>query len=165
MMDILEKVIEALRNELQQYGEMLALLDHQQQVILQRGGDDILHSLSSINTQSATILAARQRRETLQQQLAWALQQPEYSTFAHLLPKVPEHYRILISALVQENNELLERVSQRAQENQNLLHRSLELMQRFITSLSLPEQPVRIHETQSPMLTAESGTTIYEAIR
>ncbi len=165
MMDTLEKLISALRNELQQYGEMLALLDHQQEMIRLRGADDVLHSLSAINAQSATILAARQNREKLQQQLAWSLQQPDDSTFAHLLPLIPEHYRLLISALVQENNELLQRVSERAQENQGLLHRSLELMQRFISSLSPAEQPVRIHETESTMLTAESGTSFYEAIR
>lgn len=164
-MDILEKLIEALRNELQQYGEMLALLDHQQEMIRLRGGDDILHSLSGINAQSATILMARQSRQTLQQQLAWGMQQPESSTFAHLLPLVPDHYRLLIAALVQENNELLQRVSERAQQNQQMLHRSMELMQRFITTLSPEEQPIRIHETESPMLTAEAGTTFYEAIR
>ncbi len=164
-MDTTEKLIEALRNELQQYGEMLALLDHQQEMIRLRGADDILHSLSAINSQSATIVSARQARQTLQQKLAWSLQQPENSTFAHLLPLLPEHYRLLISALVQENNELLERVSARAQENQKLLHRSLELMQRFITTLSPEAQPIRIHETESPLLTAESGATFYEAIR
>jgi hypothetical protein len=165
MMDTLEKLIEALRNELQQYGEMLALLDHQQEMIRLRGADDILHTLSAINTQSASIVSARQNRQTLQQKLAWSLQQPHDSTFAHLLPMLPEHYQLLISALVQENNELLERVSARAQENQKLLHRSLELMQRFITTLSPEAPPIRIHETESQMLTAESETTFYEAIR
>lgn len=165
MMEVLAKLIEALRNELQQYGEMLALLDHQQEMIRLRGADDVLHSFSSINSQSATILTARQTRQTLQQQLAWALQQPEQSTFAQLLPLIPEHYRLLVSALVHENNELLQRVSGRAQQNQKLLHRSLELMQRFITTLSPEEQPIRIHETESALLTGETGTTFYEAIR
>ncbi len=165
MIDILEKLIEALRNELQQYGEMLALLDHQQEMIRLRGGDEILHSFSGINAQSATILMARQSRQALQQQLAWGMQQPESCTFASLLPHMPEHYRLLIAALVHENNELLERVSERAQQNQQMLHRSLELMQRFITTLSPAEQPIRIHETESPMLTAESGAAFYEAIR
>src|SRR5205814_1595606 len=132
----LEKIIESLRNELQQYGEMLALLDHQQELVRMRGADDILHSIASINTQSATIQAARERREAAQQYLARSLGQPLDSTFATLLPLVPDHYRPLVGALVQENNELLQRVRHRAAENQSILRRSLELMQRFITTLS-----------------------------
>jgi hypothetical protein len=163
MMAILEKLVDALREELQQYGEMLALLDRQQEFIRLRGADHVLDSFSGINTQSLTILKARQTRETLQQQLAWSLGQPENCTFAHLLPLVPEHYRLLVSALIQENNELLQRVSDRAQENQKLLHRSLEQMQRFITTLSPSEQPVS--EGGSTTLVAESGTTFYEAIQ
>jgi len=162
-MAILEKLVEALRDELQQYGEMLALLDRQQEIIRLRGADDVLDSLSSINAQSITILKARQTRQTLQQQLAWALGQPENCTFSHLLPLMPEHFRLLVSALVQENNELLQRVSERAQENQSLLHRSLEQMQRFITSLSPSEQPVA--EGGNTVLVAETGTSFYEAIQ
>jgi hypothetical protein len=161
MIEILEKLIEGLRNELQQYGEMLALLDHQQEMIRLRGADDVLNSLTAINAQSGTISQARQARQTIQQRLAWSLQQPERSTFAELLPAIPEHYRLLISALVHENNELLQRVSQRAQEIQGMLHRSMELMQRFITSLSPEEQPM-IPQAEDA---ADSGTTFYEAIQ
>jgi endonuclease V-like protein UPF0215 family len=59
----LENLIEALRNELQQYGEMLALLDHQQEMVLQQRTDDILHSISAIDSQSAAIQAARANRQ------------------------------------------------------------------------------------------------------
>src|SRR6267142_4164838 len=102
----LTKVIEALRNELQQYGEMLALLDHQQELAKMSGADDILHSIAAINAQSTTIQGARERRENLQRELASNLGQPEDATFAALLPSLPEHYRPLLGALVQENNEL-----------------------------------------------------------
>jgi hemerythrin superfamily protein len=160
MIEILEKLVESLRNELQQFGEMLALLDHEQEMIRLRGANDVLNSLSAITAQSGAISQARQERHTLQQRLAWSLQQPERSTFAELLPALPEHYRLLISALVQENNELLQRVSQRAQEIQGMLHRSMELIQQFISSLSLEEQPL-INEAE------DSGTsqTFYEAIQ
>jgi hypothetical protein len=160
MTDILEKLVEGLRNELQQYGEMLALLDHQQEMIRLRGAADVLNSLSAINTQSGAISQARQARETLQHRLAWSLQQPERATFAELLPAMPEHYRLLTSALVQENNELLQRVSQRAYDIQGMLHRSMELMQHFISSLSLEEQPA----SKEAENTGDSGT-FYEAIQ
>jgi hypothetical protein len=132
----LQNLIEALRNELQQYGEMLALLDHQKDMIQQRGSDDILHSISAINTQSAMIQVARETRMFNQRQLALSLKGPMDATFAQLIPQLPEGCQPLITALVHENNELLLRVQQRAQENQTLLRRSVDLMQQFITSLA-----------------------------
>ena len=160
----LTKVIEALRNELQQYGEMLPLLDHQQELVRMRGADDILHSIASINTQSATIQSARERREAAQQELARSLGQPLDSTFATLLALVPDHYRPLVGALVQENNELLQRVRNRAAENQSMLRRSLELMQRFITTLSPESGRQSTHSANSAVLAIEPGSPLYDAI-
>ena len=160
----LTKIIEALRNELQQYGEMLALLDHQQELVRMCGADDILHSIETVNSQCATIQNARERRETVQQELARTLDQPETATFASLLPLLPEHYRPLVGALVQENNELLQRVRHRASENQSLLRRSLDLMQRFITTLS-PESGRPPGETgTNAVLAIEPGSPLYDAI-
>ena len=59
----LQHLIETLRNELQQYGEMLALLDQQQELVGKQAADDLLRSLSAIDTQSAAIQAARANRQ------------------------------------------------------------------------------------------------------
>ncbi len=164
MIGRLEQLIDALRNELQQYGEMLALLDHHQQQVLQSGAEELLSSISGINAQSAVIQKAREQRQLAQRQLAQGLNQPEDSTFAHLIPRLLEPYRPLVGALVQENNELLLRVRERAQQNQQLLRRSLELMQRFITTLA-PEDPAAAsRETTQPVLAVEPGSALYAAI-
>src|SRR4026209_2848154 len=114
---------------------MLALLDQQQQLIRLRGADDILRSIEAISEQSTAIQAARESRRSLQQEVARDLAQPENSTFAALLPLFPPPYRPLVSALVQENNELLQRVRQSAQKNQTMLRQSLDYMQRFVNAL------------------------------
>jgi hypothetical protein len=141
----LQKLIEALRNELQQYGEMLALLDHQHELIRLRGADDISRSIAAINSQGAAIQTARQNRQFYQQEVASALgHQPNGDSdipsqmvpFSHLLPSLPPDYRPLVAALVQENNQLLERVRCSAHQNQTLLRQSLDSMQRFITRLA-----------------------------
>src|SRR5438093_12896792 len=67
MLVFLQMVIEALRNELQQYGEMLALLDQQRQLAPKSGADEVLRSISSINAQGASIQAAREQRQRAQQ--------------------------------------------------------------------------------------------------
>ncbi|HEY0455548.1 MAG TPA: flagellar export chaperone FlgN [Verrucomicrobiae bacterium] len=162
MTAFLEKLIEALRNELQQYGEMLALLDHQKELVRLRGADEILHSIAAINTQSAMIQIARETREYNQRQLANGLKQPAAATFAQLLPLLPGQYRPLVSALLQENNELLERVRQRAQENQVLLRRSLEMMQRFITTLE--PVPIKIRSVEPKTIPVPVEAPLYESI-
>jgi len=133
---ILPNLIDALRHELQQYGEILALLDQQREAVKCQGPDDILRSIAAVDTQSVAIQAAREGRLAWQRQLADALHQASDAPFDQLLPLLPEAYRPLAAALVQENNELLLRVRERAQQNHALLEQSLEILQRFIISLT-----------------------------
>ena len=160
---ILQKVIESLRDELQQYGEILALLDRQQELVILSGAEDLNHSIAAIHAQSALIQRSREDRQSAQSTLAQALSQPEDATFAYLIPLLPEPYRPLVTALVQENNELLLRVRQRAQQNQVMLVRSLDLMQHFINSLVPPEQLRRLKNTE-PIVALEPASQLYEAI-
>jgi hypothetical protein len=152
----LQNVIQALRNELHQYGEMLALLEQQQHLAQHSGTEEILRSISHINHQSSSIQLARERRKSAQRHLAATLQQSETATFSTLIPMLPNSYQPMVSALVQENHELLGRVRERAQANQLLLRRALELMQRFITTLTLEdapaESPNRVVPLEQPAL-------------
>jgi hypothetical protein len=143
---------------------MLALLDHQREVVRRKGTEDIGDSISAINAQSSTIQSARENRHSCQRQLSRSLKQPEDSTFAHLIPLIPVQYRPLVSALVQENNELLLRVRARAQQNQAQLRHSAELMQRFITTLSSETQILAINGEPTSLLAVEPGSPLYAAI-
>jgi cell division septum initiation protein DivIVA len=134
----LEQIIEALRNELQQYGEMLALLEAQQRAVSQREAGAVLTSIPAIEAQANVIQDARRARETRQRQLAWALGQPDSIAFQELLPLLPDEYRPLVSALVEEINELLGQVRQFAERNRSQLRCSLELMDRFLAAFSAP---------------------------
>jgi len=133
--DSLEPLIAALREELQQYGEMLALLDRQQEQVKARSAGEIFQSISLIQAQAAAIQDARQHREQCRGAAALACHQPENTPFAHLIPLLPPDYRPLLLALVDENNHLLARVRQRARQNHVLLRRSVELMQELLRTL------------------------------
>ena len=61
MTEHIQHLIEALREELQQYGEMLALLDRQHQYIMIRAAEDVFQSISPIQAQGAAIQSARAR--------------------------------------------------------------------------------------------------------
>ncbi len=135
MNELLSNLIEALREELKQYGEMLALLDQQQQLVMQRQVADLPDNVNCVTSQAGVIAAARQERDQRQRQIARALELPEHSGFSLLIPLLPSDYQPLVDALVHENNELLIRVQQRARQNHLLLSHCVELMQQLINSI------------------------------
>ena len=162
-MQILQKVIETLRGELEQYGEILALLDRQHELVILSGAEELNQSFAALHEQSALIQRAREDRQSSQRTLALTLRQPEEATFAHLIPLLPEAYRPLVTALVQENNELLLRVRQRAQQNQVMLIRSLDLMQHFIDRL-VPQEKIQSSQKADSIVALEPAPKLYEAI-
>jgi flagellar biosynthesis/type III secretory pathway chaperone len=164
MNELLQNLIEALREELKEYGEMLALLDHQQELVMRRQTQDLLQCVTAINAQADTIGAARREREQHQRHVATGFGVSEDSTFAVLTPLFPPEYRPLVQALVQENNHLLVRVQQRARQNHLLLSRVVELMQRFLGTL-FPETPPMTYGDNGQMLAvALQPRSIYDAV-
>lgn len=135
MNEALEKLIHALREELQQYGEMLARLDQQQDHVMTRASENLLEATAGIEVQSQAMQMTRKTRIELQAEVALELGFASDATFAEIIPKLPVNYRPLVTALVQENNESLGRIHQRSRQNHLLLCRSLELMSRLLGSL------------------------------
>jgi len=131
MKDSLHQLVESLREELKEYGEMLALLDQQQEMVMRRQTQDLLQCVQSIHAQVENITAARLEREQRQRNVARLFGLPDDAPFTSLLPHLPGEYRPLVQALVQENNELLKRIQRRARQNHLLLSRIVELMQRL----------------------------------
>ena len=164
MTQLLSNLVESLREELKQYGELLAQLDHQQQLVIQRQSQDILRSVSGINAQAETVQAARREREQHQRHVAQHWKLAEAATFQEILPFVPDHYQPLNHALVQENNELLARVQQRARQNQLLLSHAVELMQRFINAILPRANPATYDDAGRLPSHTLSPNSLYEAV-
>lgn len=164
MIESIQQLINALRAELQEYGEMLALLDRQQQMVMERAASEVLQSVGLIQTQAIVVRDARSDRERKQRVVARHAGQPEDATFAALIPTLPIDYRPLTKALVDENNELLARVQQRARQNHLLLARSLELMQGLMDSL-LPSREVHVYNGRGNMQAHSTGPrSFYQAV-
>ena len=164
MIDNLVKMVGALRDELEQYGEMLALLDRQHQQVIARAADEVFQSIGLIKSQGIAIQNARSQREEWRAILARSLNLRDDISFADLIPYMPKDYQPLVRALVTENNALLVRVRQRARQNHLLLSRSLELMQSLINSL-FPGREVRTYTDQGTMHHHVSKPTVlYEAV-
>lgn len=161
--DALEPLIQALREELQHYGEMLALLDQQQSFAIDRQAEQMLQCTSIIQNHSSVLQTARQQRGQCQRSLAGSLGVPETSTFGELLPLLPPDYRPLLQSLVEENNSLLTIVQQRARQNHLLLSRSVEVMQRFLGVL-MPACGAPVYDERGERQSALPTTPFYEAV-
>lgn len=164
MTEKLQELISALREELQQYGEMLARLDYHQDLVVHRRAENLLESVTEIEAQGKVVQSARDRRELCRQDLAAAMNLPRGTSFSELSSQLPNAYRPLISALVQENNELLVRIHQRSRQNHLLLKRTLELMQRFMSTL-FPGHGSPVYNGNGRVLKpVMTGRRIYDAM-
>ena len=164
MNEQLNNLIEALREELKQYGEMLALLDQEQDLVMQRQTVGIAPCVAAINAQADTLHAVRHEREQRRRQLARTLELCENISFKELTTRLPSHYKPLIQALVQENKELLVRVQQRARQNHLLLSRMVELMQKLICSILPGTGPATYTEGGLMLAPAMQSQPLYDAI-
>lgn len=164
MNDLLHNLIEALREELKQYGEMLAVLEQQQQSVVQRQTTTLLQNVADVNAQTNVIAAVRHEREQHRRNVARRLGLEENTAFAVIIPLLPSDYRPLVQALVHENNALLVRIQQRARQNQLLLSHAVDLMQQLINSL-LPGGSPKTYDNNGRLpVNALPQRSIYEQV-
>jgi flagellar biosynthesis/type III secretory pathway chaperone len=164
MIQNIKLLIDALRDELQNYGEMLDLLDRQQAHLVARAASEVFQSISLIKAQGSAIQQACARREDCRRALAQDCRQPREAGFAVLIPLLPADYQPLLLALVDENNELLQRVRRRARQNHLMLRRSVQLMQELLNTL-LPSRRTSVYDgTGSLPAGALAARRFYEAV-
>jgi flagellar biosynthesis/type III secretory pathway chaperone len=164
MITSIKQLIDALRSELENYGEMLALLERQQGYLIARAANEVFQSISLIKAQGAAIQQSRERREECRRTLAGDFAQPVETSFASLIPSLPSDYQPLLTALVEENNELLFRVRRRARQNHVMLRRSVELMQELINTLVPSRQSSVYDETGGRRSAMVMQQRFYEAV-
>jgi flagellar biosynthesis/type III secretory pathway chaperone len=164
MNDALHNLIEALREELREYGGMLALLEQQQEQVVGRAADELLQTVTAVNRQGDVLQRARQERERRRRELCAALAIPLDTPLKDLSAHLPENYRPLVQALLEENNALLARVQQRARQNFLLLRRSLELVRNLIATLC-PALRATTYAGDGGMRTSwAAGQSLYDAV-
>jgi flagellar biosynthesis/type III secretory pathway chaperone len=96
--------------------------------------------------------------------LARNLGLPDNASFAVILPELPADYLPLMQALVQENNELLQRVQQRVRQNHLLLSHAVDLMQQLINSIFPGAAPKTYDEAGRLPGSHLPQHSIYEAV-
>ena len=164
MNDTLKALIEILREELQSYGEMLAMLDQQQEYVIHRAAHELFQSVGEVQAHAAILQDVRSRRLLNQAECALSIKLPASASFSEIIPNLPEDFRPLIRALVDENNQLLERIHDRVRQHHLLINRSLELMQELLNGL-VPTHHVRgYNELGRPHSQIACSPALYQAV-
>ena len=164
MKPVLEELIQTLRDELTQYGELLALLEQQLDLIVNRSAEGLFENLASINAHVPIIAGTRHKRDLLRKELAATLGHAATASFRVLTQSAPADYRPLLEALVSEINDLLGRAQTRLRQNHVLLRRSIDLMQQMITSL-FPSAAGRTYNQAGSINKADAAeSSIYELL-
>ena len=101
MTDKTEQLVDALREELKQYGEVMALLEQQQQLVMERNAEGIqaVAEESIRNPPFWNNARIRGVFKTIAKELNL-----EDNEFHQIIPMLPGDYQPLVKALVEENN-------------------------------------------------------------
>ncbi len=143
-----QALIDALRDELQEYGALLHLLKDQQQSLLRRQPEQVLTLSVHIETQLPVVTGARRRRHAELRTLAGQGEIAEEKApirLIDLLSHFPTSIAPMIRGLVEEINRLVSQVARFAHQNQMLLVRAVDSTQAALQAV----QPSVVHKTYS----------------
>ena len=141
-----QTLVDALREEVTEYGGLLNLFEKQQAAILRREADEVLSVNDSIELQVRILEARRKERELVAHGHAASIGRPADITLRELTSFFEEPVRPLLLALIDEVNSLVSRSRRRAQQNQMLLARCIEVSQQIIQRLN----PAGVTTTYNP---------------
>ena len=163
--DDINQLIESLREEMTQYGELLALMQEQQELIINRQPQELLANLNEVNGQMEKIATARQAREQARVALTTQLGATQETTFKQMTGQLPEEYQPLLEALVDEINALLQQVQKWLRQNHLLLKRSLDLMQDILQNVFPTQASPKTYGRQGAVSPVNPPpSTLYEGI-
>ena len=131
-----DNLIGALRDEVQEYGELLSLFNDQQAAILERDPSRVLEVQERIKDQLVTINDRRKHREQVAKDFAVEIGADPASSVRQLIDNCEETVRPLLNALIYEVNQLITKTRRRGHQNQMLLSRSIEVSQQVLQRLN-----------------------------
>ena len=135
MNEILESLADALRDEIEHLGHLLALLQEQQEGLFSPRPDAVLATAEEVEQVALVAQRFRVRREQLVESVAHACNQPGDITLLRLINSLPVDRQAMFEALVKEANRLVHATRKFARQNQRLLARTLELHRDTLVAL------------------------------
>ena len=151
MTDKTEQLVDALREELKQYGEVMALLEQQQQLVMERNAEGIQTVAERIDRESTILEQCKDSREVIQKSIAQELNLEDTHEFHQIIPMLPGDYQPLVKALIEENNHSIMRIGRIAKQNHMLLSRSIEMVSTLIRNIC-PDVTPNIYNQRGGMM-------------
>lgn len=130
-----QQLVDALREELKEYGALRSLLDEQQRAIFKRDGEKVNAINGALNVQIETTSGFRQKREKIMKDMAVMNGLPENLSLAQMKPVFPPAAHPLLRALTTEINNMIGVLRRRSRQNQMLLSRTCEIMEQNLRLL------------------------------
>ena len=120
-----DRLAEALRNELLEYGHLLQLLRAQQRMVLEENLVELPGNINAVNQQMRQIVFSRKQREYWREETLCWLEADADLSWSQMKKLLPENHQILLQALVNEINISLESVHKLLRQNHQLNLRAL----------------------------------------
>lgn len=151
-----EDLAHYLREELQEYGEFLVLLDEQQKAILSQDTDTLKELEQAIQQQIQLTTDVRTQRTDMVSTLAQLVGMPTDTSLRQILPHFPQAAQPMLTALIEEINALIGKTRKALRQNHILLSRASEVTERLLTALN---------PTPSTKTYTKSGGLVYKTTR
>jgi hypothetical protein len=118
-----DELVSALRDELQEKGGLIRLLNQQTETLYRRDQVENERLEDQIRNQIRLATRCRQKRDLILRQTAAKLDMPEDVSTGEILARYPEYVQPLLEALFVEVDRLSGRLEDRLRQNQQLKER------------------------------------------
>ena len=115
-----DRLAEALRNELLEYGHLLELLRAQQGMVLEENLMELPENINAVNQQMRNIVLFRKQREYWREETLCWLEADADLHWGQMRDLLPTKYQLLFQALVDEINLSLGNIYVLLRQNQQL---------------------------------------------
>jgi flagellar biosynthesis/type III secretory pathway chaperone len=152
-----DQVLACLRMEIQEQGALLGLFAEQQKSIIQRESDRVMMLVDAIQQQIELVHRVRSRREIVVASLVPRSRVSRTTRLSDLVTRFPAPMQPMLRALTDELLRLADHVRRKANQNQMLLARSIEVIRDLLEELT-PSNPARTYENDGRVKISLKGT-------
>lgn len=152
-----DQVLACLRMEIQEQGALLGLFAEQQKAIVQRESDRVMMLVEAIQRQIELVYRVRSRREMVMASLVPRSRVSRATRLTDLVTRFPAPMQPMLRALTDELIRLADHVRRKANQNQMLLARSIEVIRDLLEELT-PSNPARTYENDGRVKISLKGT-------
>ena len=152
-----EQVLACLRMEIQEQGALLGLFAEQQKAIIDRQSDRVMMLVDAIAKQVDLVTRVRARREQMMTQLVPRTRISKTTRLMDLVTRFPGPMQPMLRAMVEELTRIADHVRRKANQNQMLLARSIEVIRDLLEELT-PVNSARTYENDGRVKISLTGT-------